>query len=367
MRHLTYIIIAIALLINGCKKKDPIETSESSVFSFSGKLNGNPVSYFSGVNDYYMYSSFTTDSNNVREFTGTLKPFTCVSGCKNSVTLRIRDYRTLSANPTDPDSSITTAFYTYAKPSGASSIYNVTFTPAFSGGTAQNYLWTFHDGSTSTSSAVVKTFPHGGQYTTSLSITSTSACTSSIYNTITFGQTGGVQLAIFNSAFGTAVSFTPNVLSGTSPFTYSWNFGDGNTSTTAFPTHTYSSGGAYSVSLTVTDFYGRTGTSYKNVGTQTPGTCLANYNYSSFGLSNPLNLSNIILEWTDANGITYTSDNNSQPALSNFRILSVEDYKLNENGEKTKKITVSANCTLYNGTSTVLLENAQLVFALAYP
>jgi len=38
-----------------------------------------------------------------------------------------------------------------------------------------------------------------------------------------------------------------------SPLTYSWNFGDGNTSTLENPTHTYSSGGVYNVQLRVND------------------------------------------------------------------------------------------------------------------
>ena len=35
-----------------------------------------------------------------------------------------------------------------------------------------------------------------------------------------------------------------------------WNFGDGNTSSSSAPVHTYSQGGSYVVSLTVTNIYG---------------------------------------------------------------------------------------------------------------
>jgi PKD repeat protein len=50
-----------------------------------------------------------------------------------------------------------------------------------------------------------------------------------------------------------SVSFTGSATGGTSPYTYSWNFGDGSTSTAQNPSHTYSSAGTYTATLTVTD------------------------------------------------------------------------------------------------------------------
>ena len=49
-------------------------------------------------------------------------------------------------------------------------------------------------------------------------------------------------------------SFTNTTTGGTTPYTYVWDFGDGSpTSTATNPTHTYTSGGTYTVLLTVTD------------------------------------------------------------------------------------------------------------------
>ena len=44
--------------------------------------------------------------------------------------------------------------------------------------------------------------------------------------------------------------------SANTPTTWSWNFGDGSTSTSQNPTHTYNTGGNYTVSLTATNSYG---------------------------------------------------------------------------------------------------------------
>lgn len=77
--------------------------------------------------------------------------------------------------------------------------------------------------------------------------------------TVDFSFTGD------NSCSGTAVTFTSLVNNGSAPFTYLWNFGDGQTSADANPAHAFTSLGCgtttFSVQLTVTDSKGCKGSS----------------------------------------------------------------------------------------------------------
>ena len=59
---------------------------------------------------------------------------------------------------------------------------------------------------------------------------------------------------------GEKIRFIPAVGGGFAPYSYEWDFGDGNTSTGKAPTHTYKTADSYTVSLKVTDDRGNTNT-----------------------------------------------------------------------------------------------------------
>jgi C1A family cysteine protease/PKD repeat protein len=106
----------------------------------------------------------------------------------------------------------------------------------------------------------------------------TSACETFSYGevedytvNITTGTTNIAPTAEANGPYtgvvGTAVSFssTGSNDSDGSIASYLWNFGDGSTSTTANPTHTYTTTGSFTATLTVTDNLGATGTDQATV------------------------------------------------------------------------------------------------------
>jgi endonuclease/exonuclease/phosphatase family metal-dependent hydrolase len=117
------------------------------------------------------------------------------------------------------------------------------------------------------------------------------------------GSTPVVSIAL-SPASGSVplnVDFTAN-LSGATASKYSWNFGDGTTSTAALPSHTYNSAGNYTAKVTVTDSAGTTASSSSLVavtGTASESklrVVQANIAYGGHGTDNIINL-NRTTDW----------------------------------------------------------------------
>jgi PKD repeat protein len=121
------------------------------------------------------------------------------------------------------------------------------------------YAWSFGDGQGSTEANPSHTFARAGVYNVSLvaapdATTATKAVTVYGAPVADFGatpQTGTLSVAFADNSSGT-------------PTSWSWNFGDGQTSTEQSPSHLYGAPGAYAVTLTVANPAGTSSVS-KNV------------------------------------------------------------------------------------------------------
>jgi len=116
----------------------------------------------------------------------------------------------------------------------------------------------------STEEIPVYAYPTAGAKVASVIVTSANGCTDSdtvdvTVNASTLDVTFGMDpdYTQVGVNFQTPVTFTPTVTPGVAPYTYDWDWGDGEAhGTTEIPTHTYDGnalGGTYDVVLTVTD------------------------------------------------------------------------------------------------------------------
>lgn len=161
------------------------------------------------------------------------------------------------------------------------------------------FSWNFGDGTTSTLREPTHSFSTDGPHVVRLTVTNTSGtevatstiqwgsggnpgpgptptCTKppagTVFPSFT-GATSGCKLSDQTCATGESIQFTATTWGYNiqSCDTFSWNFGDGGTSTSRNPTHVYQTAGTYTARLTITNSAGSTsGTVSVKVGTVKP-------------------------------------------------------------------------------------------------
>lgn len=113
---------------------------------------------------------------------------------------------------------------------------------------ASKYSWDFGDGKSSTEKDPTHTYASNGTYKVTLKATNDSKSASTSKDIlVNDGVDTGVQLGFNSSIDYLSVTFSNTSLNAD---TYSWDFGDGKSSTEKNPTHAYIKNGTYTVKLT---------------------------------------------------------------------------------------------------------------------
>ena len=163
-------------------------------------------------------------------------------------------------------------------------------------GTITQREWDFGDGNFSTQSNPSHTYTSSGNFNVSLRITNSNGCVKTITKLQYIQILNGVRAAFSNTLPN---SCTPpvninfqNLSLGTGTINYSWDFGDGSTSSASNPSHIYNTPGTYSVRLISTNSTGCADTLLK-VNAITIGSVDANFSVPATACVNtPINISN---------------------------------------------------------------------------
>ncbi|SDD76507.1 PKD repeat-containing protein, partial [Algoriphagus faecimaris] len=240
----------LTVLQEGCLTKaafrlSPAEACSETITVFFTDLSTDVDTWFwefgnggtsTAKNPIFSYNSFG-------EFTVRLTVSDTITGC-SSITEKV-----FSNQPVSADFTANTTF-------GCGPL-TVDFEDRSEGATT--WAWDFGDGTTSTEQNPSHTYQSSGTFTVTLSVNTGSTCTDSMTKT-NYVQVNGPDLEFSvdkESGNGPLeVQFTENSISSAPLISRLWDFGDGSTSSSQNPTHTYSNGGLYTVSLTLQDLDG---------------------------------------------------------------------------------------------------------------
>lgn len=238
-------------------------------------------------------------------------------------------------------------FYADSNACPTVTFFDYSYVDSLNGDYIVSYSWDFGDGNTSSSSFGTNTYSANGIYTVCLSITTNTGCTSTYCEAAyinCIGGGGNCQAMFYQDSLACpTVSFYNASTSPAGILSYYYDFGDGNYSTSANPTHTYTSNGLYLACLTITaaDSCSDTFCSYVYVDCLGGGACHAMFTQDSvtacptFNVYDNSTANSQILSYFYDFGDGYTSN----------AMYASHDYTANGTYQICLTITTADSCT----------------------
>lgn len=368
----------LTVVFSNCSKRSlPTSMSGQPVFSFSGTINNQPVTYTAGDSGLYMFTEYFKDNQDLITLKGYFAPHNCTT-CEPYLSFEFKD-----ENP-NIETSLYSDIFSFFERSYFTSvsfdsieINSPTETFKFSADNnppGTTYHWNFGDGDTSNLASPIHTFTTDGIKDVRL-ITK--------FNNLRDTIIIPIEVTPFSECrnrFSVNVDSLNSITANAEGLfnSYLWNFGDGGMGEGSSVKHTYTQNGLYEIILS-TSYSGCLATYKRKVNltgnSQIP---VSNFFYSTFVSSETKTIARInhsaCIITLKMNGKTYKSYKNN-PSLdqSDHKIISTSNigaYENNAQGQKTIKLDGEIDLFLYNianNNDSIPIKSNKLTIAIGLP
>lgn len=368
MKHWLIIVGSFCLIgISACDKKELPEKSEAGEprFTITGSVDGDAKAINAGKDDYYMYTYFTSDSNNRYQLTGHFSETNC-KDCPESLKIELPAFRNAKGQ-FNLDQALSEGGHTYYNPSEA---YKVQFEAIPDTDHSAAFTWDFGDEKSSRLKVPTHYYPVSDgstEYEAELKINyDNGSCIKTATRSIRMEQRDCRVNFTAEPLNHSEVTFESRVENLDSPIDYFWFKDETRMSKVANPTHDFKAPGTYDVCLQVEGASGCSVKRCRKVDVFDKG-CNANFNYTVSSNTTKVDREFVNISWWDKAGNRYSTGKNKQPETSYFRILEAKKYEENENGKPTYQLKVEFDCVVYSGDQKKRLKDFQGKMAVAYP
>jgi PKD repeat protein len=320
------------------------------VATFKFTCNGTACSFdASGSKDSYgTITSYAWNFGDQATGTGSSVTHTYASGGSYTARLTVTDsndatgtkFQTIAINPV--------ASFTFSC-SGLTCNFDASGSTD-SSGTITSYAWNFGDGGTGAGVTVSHTYAVGNSYNVTLTVTDS-----------TGGAGTQVKTLYLNTPPIASFTFTCNLLtcsfngSGSRDYdgtitNYAWNFGDSTAASGPTASHTYTAGGHYNVTLTVTDNAGATNVQSQTVIANSPPVASFTFSCNRFTCSYDASASKdsdgtiTNYAWNFGDGTTLTGSyefvGHTYPAPGTYTVTLTVTDNAGSTGAQSNSVTV---------------------------
>lgn len=391
IKLINILLCTLLLLVGSCQKVPlPEPNIGDPVFTFSGDLNGSSKTFAGGVDSFYMYSSYSVDDFSIYSFTGkwAIEENSQFESPESfSITLRDQE---INEEGFFTDEGLESSLlrdnfnYSLSDSSGQIQAFNIFLSNQSFSSDEMSYSWTV---STPSNGNIIEDSGEANPFFQIPAFENVEICLNASTETnqgATFAtHCRNIQLDDFTCEIDFELDFAGiDSLAGLNALVmdaiqYEWTI-NGGTTNNMESFQTLDSTGYYCVFISdenektcelcidIDELGGFNGQELN-----LPIYTVAKFGYEIepvFGGS-AFDYSTVQIEYVSPDGVVYrSSDGPQNPDTTFFQVIEMSEYDLNELGQRTKKLTVQFDCTLYSpNQESIQINNANAIIAVAYP